>query len=53
MGLTNIGVAVIFSGIGAAAMETNSSALALIGTAVLPAGLYWAYYKFFKKNKSF
>ena len=53
IGLTNIGVAVIFSGIGAAAMETNSSTLALIGTAVLPAGLYWAYYKFFKKNNSF
>ena len=49
VGLTNIGVAVIFSGIGAAAMETNSSTLALIGAAILPAGLYWAYYKFFRK----
>lgn len=49
IGLTNIGVAVIFSGIGAAAMETNSSTLALIGAAILPAGLYWAYYKFLKK----
>ena len=49
VGIVNIGVAVLFSGIGAAAMETNSSTLAFIGVAVLPALFYWAYIKFFKK----
>ena len=49
VGIVNIGVAVVFSGIGAAAMETNSSTLALIGVAVLPALFYWAYIKFYKK----
>ena len=49
VGIVNIGVAVVFSGIGAAAMEANSSTLAFIGIAVLPALFYWAYIKFFKK----
>ena len=49
VGIVNIGVAVIFSGIGAAAMEANSSTLAFIGVAVLPALFYWAYTKFYKK----
>ena len=49
VGIVNIGVAVVFSGIGAAAMETNSSTLAFIGVAVLPALFYWAYIKFYKK----
>ena len=49
VGIVNIGVAVVFSGIGAAAMEANSSTLAFIGVAVLPALFYWAYIKFYKK----
>ena len=49
VGIVNIGVAVIFSGIGAAAMEANSSTLAFIGVAVLPALFYWSYIKFYKK----
>ena len=49
VGIVNIGVAVVFSGIGAAAMEANSSTLAFIGVAVLPALFYWTYIKFYKK----
>lgn len=49
VGIVNIGVAVIFSGIGAAAMEANSSTLAFIGVAVLPALFYWTYIKLYKK----
>ena len=49
VGIVNIGVAVVFSGIGAAAMEANSSTLAFIGVAVLPALFYWTYIKLYKK----
>lgn len=49
VGIVNIGVAVVFSGIGAAAMEANSSTLAFIGVAVLPALFYWTYIKFYKR----
>ena len=44
----NIGVAIIFSGIGAAAIESNSSSLAFFGVAILPAALYFVYTKLFK-----
>jgi|TARA_B100001094_G_C18042367_1_gene725627 uncharacterized membrane protein YdjX (TVP38/TMEM64 family) len=44
----NIGVAVIFSGIGAAAIESDSSSLAFFGAALLPAALYFFYVKFYK-----
>ena len=41
IGITNIGVAIIFSGIGAAAIENDSSYLAFFGIAILPAALYF------------
>ena len=44
----NIGVAIIFSGIGAAAIESNSSSLAFFGVAILPAALYFMYIKLYK-----
>ena len=48
VGITNIGVAIIFSGIGAAAIENDSSYLAFFGIAILPAALYFLYIKFYK-----
>ena len=47
--LVNVGVAIIFSGIGAAAMEANSATLAFVGVAILPAIFYWTYTKFLKR----
>jgi membrane protein DedA with SNARE-associated domain len=44
----NIGVAIIFSGIGAAAIESHSSSLAFFGVAILPASLYFMYIKLYK-----
>ena len=46
--ITNLGVAIVFSGIGAAAIESNSSFLAFTGAAVLPALCYFFYNKFYK-----
>ena len=48
VGITNIGVAIIFSGIGAAAIENDSSYIAFFGIAILPATLYFLYIKFYK-----
>ena len=48
VGITNIGVAIIFSGIGAAAIENDSSCLAFFGIAILPATLYFLYIKLYK-----
>ena len=48
VGITNIGVAIIFSGIGAAAIENESSYLAFFGIAILPATLYFLYIKLYK-----
>ena len=45
---TNIGVAIIFSGIGAAAIENDSLSLAFIGAIIFPAVLYFVYTKFYK-----
>ena len=45
---TNIGVAIIFSGIGAAAIENDSLSLAFIGAFIFPAVLYFVYTKFYK-----
>ena len=45
---TNIGVAIIFSGIGAAAIENDSLSLAFIGAIIFPAVLYFGYTKFYK-----
>ena len=45
----NIGVAIIFSGIGAGAIESNSSSLAFFGVAILPAALYFMYTKLYKR----
>ena len=45
---TNIGVAIIFSGIGAAAIENDSLSLAFIGAIIFPAVLYFVYKKFYK-----
>jgi uncharacterized membrane protein YdjX (TVP38/TMEM64 family) len=44
--LSNIGVAVVFSGLGAAALSRGSSTLAFFGVALLPALLYFFYRKF-------
>ena len=41
--LSNIGVAVIFSGLGAAALSSSSSTLAFFGAALFPALLYFMY----------
>ena len=46
----NIGVAIIFSGIGAAAIENDSAFLAFFGIAILPAALYFVYIKFYKSE---
>ena len=45
---TNIGVAIIFSGIGAAAIENDSLSLVFIGAIIFPAALYFVYTKFYK-----
>lgn len=45
---TNIGVAIIFSGIGAAAIENDSLFLVFIGAVIFPAVLYFVYTKFYK-----
>ena len=45
---TNIAVAIIFSGIGAAAGDNDSASLAFLGVAVLPATLYFLYIKLYK-----
>tara|TARA_B100002019_G_scaffold222164_1_gene195023 strand:- start:522 stop:1163 length:642 start_codon:yes stop_codon:yes gene_type:complete len=42
---TNIAVAIIFSGIGAAAVDNDSASLVFLGVAVLPATLYFLYIK--------
>lgn len=44
--LSNIGVAVIFSGLGAAALSSGSSTLAFFGAALFPALLYFMYRRF-------
>lgn len=44
--LSNIGVAVIFSGLGAAALSTQSSLIGFVGAAILPAILYLIYKRF-------
>ena len=46
--LTNIGVAVVFAGLGAAALESSSSTIAFFGAAVLPELFYFLYKKFYK-----
>ena len=45
MVLSNIGVAIVFSGLGAAALSSGSSTLAFFGAALLPALLYFLYRK--------
>ena len=47
--LSNIGVAVVFSGLGAAALSNQSSTIAFLGIAILPAFLYLTYKKYIKK----
>ena len=42
----NLGVAIVFAGIGAAALESGSATLAFVGAALLPAVLWWAYRRF-------
>ena len=46
--ITNIGVAIIFSGLGAAALSNESSTIAFFGVAILPAILYMLYKKYIK-----
>ena len=43
--LSNIGVAIVFSGLGATALSSGSSTLAFFGAALLPALLYFLYRK--------
>ena len=45
--ITNIGVAIIFSGIGAAAIENESSSLIFLGVVIRPAAMYFLYIKFY------
>ena len=44
----NIGVAVIFAGLGAAALTSSSSTIAFFGAAILPAIFYFTYRKIYK-----
>ena len=46
--ITNIGVAIIFSGLGAAALSNESSTIAFFGVAIFPAILYIFYKKYIK-----
>ena len=46
IGIANLGVAIVFAGIGAAALESSSATLAFAGAALLPATLWWAYKRF-------
>ena len=46
--ITNIGVAIIFSGLGASALSNESSTIAFFGVAILPAILYTFYKKYIK-----
>ena len=46
--ITNIGVAIIFSGIGAAAIENQSSSLVFFGVVILPAVMLFFYIKFYE-----
>ena len=48
--LSNIGVAVVFSGLGAAALSSSSSTLAFFGAALLPAVLYFFYKKYSQQD---
>lgn len=41
--VANLGVAIVFAGIGAAALASGSATLAFIGAAILPAGLWLGY----------
>lgn len=45
-GITNVGVAIVFAGLGAAALESGSATLAFLGAALLPA-VCWIGYKTF------
>ena len=45
---TNIGVAVIFAGLGAVALASSSSTIAFFGAAILPAVFYFIYRKIHK-----
>jgi len=47
-GLANVGVAVVFAGIGSAASEVASGTLAFVGAAVVPLLAYLGYRLFFK-----
>jgi uncharacterized membrane protein YdjX (TVP38/TMEM64 family) len=49
--LSNVGVAVVFSGLGAAALSRGSSTLAFFGVALLPALLYFFYRKFTQQSR--
>ena len=44
----NIGVAVIFAGLGAAALASSSSTIGFFGAAILPAVFYFTYRKIYK-----
>ena len=44
----NIGVAVIFAGLGSAALASSSSTIAFFGAAILPAIFYFTYRKIYK-----
>ena len=46
--ITNIGVAIIFSGIGAAAIENESSFLVFLGVVILPTVMYLLYIKLYE-----
>ena len=47
---SNVGVAIVFSGLGSAAMSNSSSTLAFFGAAVLPVLLFLFYRKFSQEN---
>lgn len=49
-GLANIGVAIVFAGLGAAALQSGSATLAFLGAAILPAICWFGYSRFSGKS---
>ncbi|AMO72016.1 TVP38/TMEM64 family protein [Sphingorhabdus sp. M41] len=49
-GIANAGVAIVFAGLGAAALQSGSATLAFIGAAILPTGCWLAFKKFSNKT---
>ena len=51
--LSNLGVSLVFSALGTAALKNESAAIAFIGVALLPAVCWFAFFQYTKKNNYF